>query len=670
MERRLSNPEQTFRGLFLALGYRVHGRGSHGFEAEGSDGLFHVWVPALGKSADLDRIRTDILQELDAGAAGGARRLVLLPTLPALGAAFQTAVKDRGALLRTYGQFLDDEFKTDDSLVVSGAAGAETRRRARAVLDARGEKAREGAAMLPPTLRARLDARDGFDPARARGLGRLPQPYTKVAGPPLGSGADLLTDVIAALDPEEGAGPGPAKGAHVILVIGNAGVGKSVFFDALYAYANRRFIDVKRRQGVAARAIRFTPDEIVDAPSFSADRLFEAIAETPEAGLGRREVLDWRLHEGLALLMFDGLDEFFADQDDFFAEIEARYLGEASRARLLICLRDSLLVTSDAVRALIERLSAHSASERSTLSILRVEPWLVGDAEARAFAWARIEGREPEAGEADTPRVRAFAELLGRIEGDEAWREVAGLPFFLQAMAEMLAEGETADLADPAALLDQLVARITLREWRKLDAASENLTQAEAAFARSPDVLRRLRLSVPLAFKGAAWVRMLETIFGAAPATPDQVEAADKLFDSLSVFEGRADFQRLLEDLAHLKRRGGQGAALTRETLLDIYARSLPFDRTRAARRRGEIVLRQFALFEADGGDAVDFNHVLIADHLAGRAAARRILDDASPAGVRKALGAAPADETPAFARALERGLADAPEALKAWRAA
>ena len=421
---------------------------------------------------------------------------------------------------------------------------------------------------------------------------------------------------------------------------------------------------MKLRQGVAARTIRFTPEEIVDAPSYSASRLFEAIAETPEAGLGQRALLDWRLREGLLLLMFDGLDEFFADQDDFFTELESRYLGGTSRAQILICLRDSLLSTSSAVRDLVDRLNAHP---QCRLSILKIEQWTPEEARLRDFAWARIEERAAQAGEADTPRVEAFMKFM---LDQRHWRDVAGLPFFLQAAAEALREEKTARIKDPLDLIDLLIERICEREWAKLDRSAPHLTRAEAAFARRPDLLRRLNFSVALAFKGAAWVRLLETMFGVAPAAPEQIEDADKLFEMLSAFEGRADFMALLEDLAHLKRRGGDGAALTRERLLEMYSSAAPLDRTQAARKRGEIVLRQFALFEAAEGDAVDFNHVIIADHLAGKAAARRIFRDFSQKSVASAIGVAPADETEVFWMALERGLQERPEGLEAVRAA
>ena len=234
MERKLKHPQRTFRGLFEALGYALSDRGAHGFKAAREDRAFQLWVPVIPVEApDRARLSTEILDEIEAHSSEAGARLALLPNLLALGPAFQTEVKARGGLIRTYGQFLDDEFKTDPAMILSASRDEEERRRARLVLDERGERAREKLSLLPETLRSQLDARGGVDPMQAKGPRRLPQPYRKIAGPVLGPGQDLLSDLVAHLDRPAGDDARPEvvarPGSDVFLVVGPAGVGKSEF---------------------------------------------------------------------------------------------------------------------------------------------------------------------------------------------------------------------------------------------------------------------------------------------------------------------------------------------------------------------------------------------------------------------------------------------------------
>ena len=92
------------------------------------------------------------------------------------------------------------------------------------------------------------------------------------------------------------------------------------------------------------------------------------------------EQLRWLLKQGFAVWMFDGLDEFYADEkNDFLPFLEAELADPDSQAQILICARDSLLSSSERVRGFIERQLARGGA----VEIYELAPW-------GADAWAEI----------------------------------------------------------------------------------------------------------------------------------------------------------------------------------------------------------------------------------------------------------------------------------------
>ena len=116
-----------------------------------------------------------------------------------------------------------------------------------------------------------------------------------------------------------------------------AGAGKTYLLEALFTYLYEGFMLAKSKQQLGTRPIPVLPESLLRATSYSTRELFNAVAETEGAGALSREALDFFVCRGKTTLMIDGLDEFFAEQDDFFAEINARHWTSTARPASLSC---------------------------------------------------------------------------------------------------------------------------------------------------------------------------------------------------------------------------------------------------------------------------------------------------------------------------------------------
>ena len=60
-----------------------------------------------------------------------------------------------------------------------------------------------------------------------------------------------------------------------------------------------------------------------------------------------RDTFQWMLVNGFTTWLFDGLDELYAGDPDFFLGITDVLTSPSSKAQILVCARDSLLSTCD-----------------------------------------------------------------------------------------------------------------------------------------------------------------------------------------------------------------------------------------------------------------------------------------------------------------------------------
>jgi len=267
--------------------------------------------------------------------------VVALPKSLSFGAAFQSRITNANAEIRHYAGVLDGGY--GGKYIGLGVKD----NRAQQLRDELFDYSRVDSDLLSAVVRA-----SEAEKALSRTPTRVPQRYFIRDGASVANrrkeGADLLPYLVARLGQ-------PAYSPEVFLIVGAGGSGKSWLFEGLFTYLEEAFQKHKNKQEPAVRPIPVVPAGLIEAGSRSATDLFEAVAKAEYGSRGGQGLMDHLVRAGRAILMFDGLDEFFADNHDLGHLISERYFAPDSRARIFIVLRDSLLNTSENVRKLLER---------------------------------------------------------------------------------------------------------------------------------------------------------------------------------------------------------------------------------------------------------------------------------------------------------------------------
>ena len=385
--------------------------------------------------------------------------------------------------------------------------------------------------------------------------------------------------------------PGP----KLRIIDGAAGSGKTIAFNALTSALYQEFITAKRARHARMRPVVFLPEHLRGRRVGYVDDIIAAVAETDIAELTTPEQFKWLLKNGHSIWMFDGLDEFYAGDSDFFSFVEEALSAPDSRAQFVICTRDSLLASSPAFRAFLERQLAKG----DTVEICELSPWT---AEAwRELAWLELEGgREGALG---SPRVERFVAALERSSEIAA---LAQLPFYCSVMLSHF--HQNGDMPhDELDVLDLLVESMIRREHGKHVFQWQDFVDVGSLAQSLEDEAVRLEVPVPDGDElEAAVCRLLDE------------QAPDLLFD-------------LIGGLAHKLRRSPQAGdgfpELTVGDARDLIAIGRPGNGgDEGVLRRLRVALVRFAFFGAGRrSGSVDFTHEILADYFAARYAVSMI---------------------------------------------
>ncbi len=426
--------------------------------------------------------------------------------------------------------------------------------------------------------------------AQANKVRRVAQPFQFRRG--LGAG-ELVAGKADLVEHLETVLIDPGAGAKVRFIDGAAGSGKTVAFNALLNASFNEFKAAKAARVERRRPIAFLPDHIRDEAIGYVDDVLDAAVEADMAQAVEPEQLRWLLKRGFVTWMFDGLDEFYAGDNDFFAFLEAELADPSSQAQFLICTRNSLFSSSDALRTFIE----HQLRKGTAIEIYELAPWNVG--RWAQMAWLELEqGRK---GAEHSDQVRGFVRAL---EGSSTLAELAKLPFYCSVMIETF-KAQKALPKDEFALLQSIVDRMIEREHGKDIFRWQDFVDVEALSEAIEDF-----------------------------AAEEKVAAADSagtraILAEVLDGEGRTALFELIEALAHDYRRnpGSAGSAdgFKLDDLRNFYGR------TYASSDLGDpdvnrliTVLVQFAFFgRGRHAGSVDFTHHILADYLAARYAVR-----------------------------------------------
>ena len=263
-------------------------------------------------------------------------------------------------------------------------------------------------------------------------------------------GIDLVPDLLADLESSQ-----DTQEASVWLIVAPAGQGKSILFSCLFDQLYQRFQENKRRRQLYPRPMPMLPAHIREAAGKNVAGLIDAFLRTDVGMPTTRGLFDWMIDNRHAIWMLDGLDEVIVRDDTFLSYLEDRITTPGSKPAILICVRDSLLNTSDELTDFVDYY-------QSVVKTFRLKPW---DKQAvRTHAWLKLEGKKPREDTKDTARVRGY---LKAIEASSALETLVTLPFYADLMSEAYAEQGKISFQDDVELLGLATRQLCQREYGK-----------------------------------------------------------------------------------------------------------------------------------------------------------------------------------------------------------
>jgi hypothetical protein len=344
---------------------------------------------------------------------------------------------------------------------------------------------------------------------------RVPQPYVLNGEEQSGDIVRTLVEKLRSRDPIK----------PISLVVGPAGTGKSHMFADLYASLYEAFQSDKRAQSMSRRPLPLLPEILPRTDASSVQSLLRNYLDTDFARPLREPMFEWMMTHGLATWLLDGLDEIIARDQGFVDYILglATLPAAASEARIVICLRDSLLATQDPLRELVEDYG-------DGVDTYRLQPW--DEREKKYYADLFLQREAPE--------------FLRRISSDQSATELSRTPYYCALLAERFVAGSLRDDYSETSLLSDALDAIIDREYGKrlLD---PSLTPKKDVTA----FLEELALEdMDGGFQGLTPDQLQDWAVVTLPSalTPDEVDRFSQQMTQLAVFSlsatGRVAFEQ------------------------------------------------------------------------------------------------------------------------------
>ena len=264
------------------------------------------------------------------------------------------------------------------------------------------------------------------------------------------------------------------------IVVGAAGIGKSVLFQALFTRLYKHFIDQKRKHNLFHRPIPLIPEYLQGITATRTEGLIANFIHTDVASPVSRPTFEWMLVNGFSIWLFDGLDELYAGDADFFDIILDMFTRSESRAQILICARDSLLTTSDNFTRFLDD---YQSGPEETVRVYKLSDWQY--VSKRSFAWHSLKEQLPTKGQEDPPEVLQF---LNKISSTKSLKSLSGLPYYCHLLMEEFKLGKSQggmgipEFKDEFELLEHVVSGIIKREIDKGLLSMEQFDGGETEF--------------------------------------------------------------------------------------------------------------------------------------------------------------------------------------------
>ena len=423
---------------------------------------------------------------------------------------------------------------------------------------------------------------------RARG----PQPYHRLRTTrATAEGAPDGYDLFDALRSDMAGFP---ERPRLRVISGHAGVGKTVLVAELLQTLQDSFNDSKRRSnGLASRPLLFEPIELGSRSPDTLDDLIEILYGSKIGEHMPATAFRWLAERGYTTWIFDGLDEFYRRQRGFFEALAQMLDAPGARTQIIICTRDSLLSSADALQ---DFLDTRIAAAPDQIELYELARW---DAEAkRAFVTTLLRAD----GVREAALERRTGELVGALQADPNLAALTDLPFYCNLFVTALQDGKASELRDEFALLQFAVDALIDREAGKLSIEWD-------VFVSDAD---------------------LESVRGMAAGASKRglSTSGDNPFADALRRYGQENLEYLLGGAAHFYRFAASDARALGEVSVDEWREVLSpsfidAHLDDATEERVQLALMQFAFFGrgrgADGQQTISFVHDLIADYLAAK---------------------------------------------------
>ena len=269
---------------------------------------------------------------------------------------------------------------------------------------------------------------------------RIKQPFEFVTNGDDSNGEDDLLEHLWQ-EYRTGAEPG------IRIVVGPAGVGKTWLFRSLFAQLYSQFQEQKRRLEVFPRPIPLIPEYVHRAGSLRTRDVLRSFIQSEVASPVGQPTFEWMLLNRYAVWLFDGLDELYAEDKDFFLDLTDLLTREKSQANILVCARESLLASCETFFQFMDDFS-----DDPHIRVYKLKRW---DQESKR-QYARLY--------LDTPEDSNF---LSYISSTDSIRELSSLPFYCDMLRQNFEQGKQEDFIDEFDLMEFIVLQMIEREKEK-----------------------------------------------------------------------------------------------------------------------------------------------------------------------------------------------------------
>ena len=286
---------------------------------------------------------------------------------------------------------------------------------------------------------------------RDRGTGiakeRIPQPFHIIQSS-VSSGDLCLSDLFDTLREQLCSLERQHHRPTIHIVVGPAGMGKSVLFDSLYAHLYQEFQDNKRARYLSARPFALLPEYLDEKFSPTIASLLHNYLRTEFTRPMDPEMFNWRLINGLGILLLDGLDEILERDARFFdylADLITMPNGKMPPS-IVICVRDSLFATLGSLKDFCEDFIDY-------VTVYRLKEW---ERESKvAFATNRLRSE------------RAAMEFVQTLASRPALDQLSSTPYYCNLLVDEFAEQGLGSGDSETDIIERSLERILERERNK-----------------------------------------------------------------------------------------------------------------------------------------------------------------------------------------------------------